>query len=61
MKKGPGFVYPAGGLSSRHAKREAERVPLQFERVSSPRKRKRSPDSPGQPHDQVLCEIIAVV
>ena len=49
MKKG--FVYPAGGASYRGVvlpKKEAEKAQLQFERISSPRKRKRSPESlPG--------------
>ena len=50
MKKG--FVYPGGGAAFRGAaqpRREVERGQLQFERVLSPRKRKRSPESPPGP------------
>ena len=58
-----GFVYPGGGAAIRGAaqpRREVERGQLQFERVSSPRKRKRSPESPPGPGPSGLNRLSGV-
>ena len=58
-----GFVYPGGGAAIRGAaqpRREVERGQLQFERISSPRKRKRSPESPPGPGPSGLNRLSGV-